>query len=112
MPTFRVFIIVKLYFTYAIFASFALQFYVPMDFLEPPFFSRLKLDKLTYYFPRFHNQVKLAIQLAFRTFLVVLIGEGLFTCTQPYQSTTVATFTIHLNGRQVLVPINPHWKVL
>lgn len=69
-----VFIIVKLYFTYAIFASFALQFYVPMDFLEPPFFSRLKLDKLTYYFPRFHNQVKLAIQLAFRTFLVVLIA--------------------------------------
>lgn len=52
-----------------------LQFYVPMDFLEPSLFELIKADRFTYYFPRRHEQLKTAIQLAFRTALVVLTGK-------------------------------------
>lgn len=74
----RLFIIVKLYFAYAIFASYLLQFYVPMDFLEPSFFDLIKTDRLPYYFPRYHEQIKAGIQYAFRTVLVILTGEQQF----------------------------------
>ena len=68
--------IVKLYFAYAIFASFLLQFYVPMDFLEPPLFELIKVDRwMLYYFPRRHALLKTVIQFTFRSVIVIIIGR-------------------------------------
>ena len=36
----------------------------------------------------------------------------MYTTVSLQESTTLVTFTIHLNARQVLVLITPHWKVL
>ena len=72
---YRLFNIVKLYYAYAIFASFMLQFYVPMDFLEPPLYKKLQLDKLMYRYPNHHSKIKLSVQLSFRTALVILTGK-------------------------------------
>jgi len=47
----RVFTIAKFFYGYAIFASYMLQFYVPMDFIEPALYGRIKLDLLPYWFP-------------------------------------------------------------
>lgn len=68
----------KLYFAYAIFASYLLQFYVPMDFLEPSFLKLIKVDRLVYYYPQHHEKLKnlkTLIRLTFRSVLVVLTGE-------------------------------------
>ncbi len=66
----------RLFFSYIILVSFMLQFYVPMDFLEPVVYNKvLKLDHLTYRFPRYHGVVKMLAQSVFRVILVLLIGR-------------------------------------
>ena len=72
--SYSMYIIAKIFFAYATLASFLLQFYVPMDFLEPPLYEKMKLGQLMYYFPRHHGKVKLLVQICFRTSLVVLTG--------------------------------------
>ena len=71
---FSIFLLAKLLFAIATFASFVLQFYVPMDFIEPPLYEKMRLGKLMYYFPRHHDKLKLLIQISFRTTLVLLTG--------------------------------------
>ena len=71
---FSVFLLAKLLFAIATLASFVLQFYVPMDFLEPPLYEMMKLGRLMYYFPRHHEKLKLLVQIGFRTSLVLLTG--------------------------------------
>ena len=72
----RIFIITKFFFAYAIFASFLLQFYVPMDFLEPAFYGRIiKMDSFVYRFPRHHKKLALLIQMLFRSVIVILTGN-------------------------------------
>ena len=66
--------IAKLFYSYAILSSFLLQFYVPMDFLEPPLYDKMRLDQLMYYFPRHHNKVRFFVQILFRTLLVLFTG--------------------------------------
>ena len=75
------FLVAKLLYSYATLASFPLQFYVPMDFLEPPIYEKMKLGQLMYYFPRHHNKVKIIVQLVFRTSIVLLTGECFNTQT-------------------------------
>lgn len=72
---YRAFLLVKLFFSYIIFVAFMLQYYVPMDFLEPIIYNRvLKVDHLTYHFPRYHHFIKSFIQTCFRVAIVLLIG--------------------------------------
>jgi len=61
---------VKLYYSYAIFATYMVQFYVPMDFLEPPLYNHL-----LFRFPRHHAKLQLLIQIVFRTVMVAVTGE-------------------------------------
>ena len=64
----RVYHITKLYFSYAIFVTYLVQFYVPMDFLEPPLtvlMGRACGKKYEYH--------KLT---AFRTIIVIITGNG------------------------------------
>lgn len=70
-----IFLVAKLLLIYNAFASYLLQFYVPLDFLEPPLYKKLKLDYLTYKFPKYHNWIKTAVQLGFRTLLVLFTGN-------------------------------------
>lgn len=81
---YRVFIIVQLYYAYVIFASYMLQFYVPMDFLEIPFFKLIRLehhiDKLMYYRPQLHGPAYWLAQIVFRTILVSVTGNGYSIC--------------------------------
>lgn len=65
----RVYHIAKLYFCYAVLVTYALVFYVPLDFMEPLLFKRLKTDK--------NKQPKrtCVIQLIFRSFFVLITGE-------------------------------------
>ena len=52
-----------------------LQFYVPMDFLEPIVYDRiLRLDRLTYYYPRCHGVLRMLAESVFRVIIVLLIG--------------------------------------
>jgi proton-coupled amino acid transporter len=69
------FVLAKLLYGVAIFTSFLLQFYVPMDFIEPPLYAKLKLDYLTYKFPKFHGVIQTTIKLGFRTILVLFTGN-------------------------------------
>ena len=61
------YIIAKIFFAYATLASFLLQFYVPMDFLEPPILERLN--------PKSRNDIKFLIQILFRSTIVLFIGK-------------------------------------
>ena len=73
----RLFLLVKLFFSYIIFVAFMLQFYVPMDFLEPIVYHKLlKVDHLTYRFPRCHGFIQGLIQNGFRVVIVLLIGTN------------------------------------
>ncbi|CAI8057910.1 Proton-coupled amino acid transporter 1 [Geodia barretti] len=73
-----IFTIVVLYYAYAIFASYMLQFYVPMDFLEIPFFRLIRaesyIDRLFYSHPRLHTPVKWILRTVFRTVIVSITG--------------------------------------
>lgn len=60
----------KLYYSYAIFATYMVQFYVPMDFLEPPLYNHL-----LFRFPRHHAKLQFLIQIVFRTVMVAVTGE-------------------------------------
>jgi len=66
--TLRVFHIVKLYFSFAIFVTYALVFYVPMDFIEPPLFKALKINN--------RKWSKKIFQLIFRTVIVIITGTS------------------------------------
>jgi proton-coupled amino acid transporter len=70
------FSLAKLYYAYAIFAGYLVQFYVPMDFLEVPLYSRLRLHHLEYRFPHRRHWVFAIFQLLFRL-IVVLITAGI-----------------------------------
>ena len=65
--TYSMYIIAKIFFAYATLASFLLQFYVPMDFLEPPILERLN--------PKSRNDVKFLVQILFRSTVVLFIGK-------------------------------------
>ena len=66
---------VKLCYAYVIFASYGLQFYVPMDFLEPTFFNFIKSTE--YRFPNYYERLKPLIQIMFRTVIGLIIGESI-----------------------------------
>lgn len=78
LPKFRAFLIAKLFYAYAVFASFMLQFYVPMDFLEPLVTKAINWCKeklyLIYRLPNHHQIVNTVVLLIFRTLIVLLIG--------------------------------------
>ena len=61
------YIIAKIFFAYATLASFLLQFYVPMDFLEPVFLERMK--------PSTSKDIKFLVQIFFRSVVVLFIGQ-------------------------------------
>ena len=63
------YIIAKILFAYATFASFLLQFYVPMDFLEPAILEKMKLNTTT------RSEFKVIVQVFFRSVTVLFIGE-------------------------------------
>ena len=76
-PQCRVFLIVRLLYAYIIFASFLLQFYVPMDFLEPPFLrllSRLPFNWWKLCYLRHQDKLDTLFQTIFRTVIVLIIG--------------------------------------
>ncbi|XP_064404881.1 proton-coupled amino acid transporter 1-like [Halichondria panicea] len=86
------FLIAKLFYAYAIFASFMLQFYVPMDFLEPPVTKGIDWLKekfyLVYRYPNHHQLLNTALLLVFRTSLVLLVA--LFALALPDLSDLIA----------------------
>ena len=69
-PSNRLFLIVKLYYAYAIFATYMVQFYVPMDFLEPPLIKTVHC-----LFPHRHARIQYPVRIIFRTFMVAITGE-------------------------------------
>ena len=69
-PSNRLFLIVKLYYAYAIFATYMVQFYVPMDFLEPPL-----IETVHCLFPHHHARIECPVKIIFRTFVVAITGE-------------------------------------
>lgn len=72
----RVLLIVRLFFCFVVFVSFMLQFYVPMDFLEPIVYEKiLKLYILEHRFPRHHRVLRLLIETVFRVSVVLIIGQ-------------------------------------
>ena len=70
----RFFFLAKLYYAYAIFAGYLLQFYVPMDFLETPLYSRLRLHTLEYKYPRQRHRIFPFFQILFRVVVVIITG--------------------------------------
>ena len=46
-----------------------------MDFLEPYVYQIVRTNYLVYKYPRHHEAIKTAIQLTFRTILVLVTGE-------------------------------------
>lgn len=77
-----VFLLTKLLFAYSIFMSYLLQFYVPMDFLEPIVFKVLRLEKLFARFPRNRQVLVTIAQIGLRTILVLLTGKTGIYLTQ------------------------------
>ena len=71
-----VFLLTKSLFAYSIFMSYLLQFYVPMDFLEPIVFKFLRLEKLFSRFPSHRSVLVTIAQIGLRTVLVLLTGKA------------------------------------
>ena len=59
----------------AIFITYMIMFYVPMDFLEPYVYKLIKLDMLTYHYPRHYNMIQSLVQVMFRSSLVLMTGK-------------------------------------
>jgi hypothetical protein len=76
------FSLAKLYYAYAIFAGYLVQFYVPMDFLEVPLYSRLRLHHLEYRFPHRRHWVFAIFQLLFRLIVVLITGIYCIYCVK------------------------------
>jgi len=79
---FRVFHISKLLFCFAIFVTYMLCFYVPMDFLEPTLLRWLNIDKTK-------KIKKLTFHIVFRSTIVIITGECSVVVKlvkQPYSS--------------------------
>ena len=77
IPPSRFFYLAKLYYAYAIFAGYLIQFYVPMDFLETPLYSGLRLHTLEYRYPRLGRRAFFAFQTVFRVLVVAITGAGM-----------------------------------
>lgn len=65
---YSLFLMTKMLFAYSVFATYLLQFYVPLDFLEPPLYKRIDLNNRP-------GIVQTLIQLGFRTFIVLITGK-------------------------------------
>ena len=65
---YSLFLMTKMLFAYSVFATYLLQFYVPLDFLEPPLYKRINLNNRPHI-------VQTLIQLGFRTFIVLITGK-------------------------------------
>ncbi len=59
----------------AVFITYMVMFYVPLDFLEPYVYKIIKLDTFTYKYPRYFNVIQTLVQIVFRTFLVLITGQ-------------------------------------
>ena len=84
------YIIAKILFAYATFASFLLQFYVPMDFLEPAILEQMKLNTEA------HKSIKVVVQIFFRSVTVLFIGECLEWCTIPSHTQAITPPPVRL----------------
>ena len=76
-----VFLIASLLISAATFVSYHLQFYVPLDFLEPIVLKKLYV--LLYWFPGHAKAVKrgrIAVRVGFRTTLVIMTGVCVYIC--------------------------------
>ena len=75
--------IAQLYIVFVTYISYALQFYVPMDFIEPPIL--LKLQLLDTENNERKKVLRYLVQVAVRTFIVLILCEYIFhyTCLGP-----------------------------
>ena len=71
----RVFLVTKLLFALDIFVTYLLQFYVPLDFLEPLILKVLPSNRITYW-------SKMAVILPSRTVIVLLTGVCVCVCVR------------------------------
>ena len=69
---YRLFMIARIFYSYVIFATFLLQFYVPMDFMEPPVNKGIEQLKEKFHWKS--DNVNVIVLSAFRTVIVLLIG--------------------------------------
>ena len=74
---YSLFLITKMLFVVSIFVSYMIQFYVPMDIIEPLILKWI--DQLTNKLPplcmSYQATIKTVLQLCFRTLLVLLTGK-------------------------------------
>ena len=74
----RLFLIVQLLMGYVVYASFALQFYVPMDFLEAPLMDILGFKEDPHvgnHLSRGKKLLKTAVENTFRALVVTFLCE-------------------------------------
>ena len=85
----RLYHVAQLYIAFVIFLSIALQFYVPMDFIEPPILLKLKL------FDTENNKrkkvLRYLVQVAIRTSFAIFLCKSSY-CVYEY----VCVFAIHM----------------
>ena len=72
----RLYHIAQLYIAFTIFLSHALQFYVPMDFIEPPILLKLKL--LDTENNKRKKVLRYLVQVAIRTSFVIIMCKSSF----------------------------------
>ena len=70
----RLYHIAQLYIAFTIYITHALQFYVPMDFIEPPILLKLKL--LDTENNKRKKVLRFLVQVAIRTFIVLIICKS------------------------------------
>lgn len=73
---FSLFTLAKLAIVFATFAVYMIEFYVPLDFMEPFITKKMKLDRLMYRFPRSYHLIQNLIFCSVRTVLVIVTGIG------------------------------------
>ena len=75
-PPHRLYHVAQLYIAFTIFLSHALQFYVPMDFIEPPILLKLKLFDTEN--KKRKKVLRYLVQVAIRTFFVIIMCKSAF----------------------------------
>ena len=93
MIIYRLFLIVRIFYSYVILATFLLQFYVPMDFMEPP--VNKAIERLKEKFHLESDTVNVILLSAFRTVIILLIGMSSYLYSW-CRSTSIQLFLMQL----------------
>jgi proton-coupled amino acid transporter len=98
-----IFALVNIFFGYSVFASYLVQFYVPLDFLQPLLIGRLKFSTPKYKDTVIHKSIITISNILLRTILVV-ITTTLAVCIPDFGDVLTLVGSVCANSLTLIFP--------